>query len=470
MFGTWRFDSNPENDTLTQQPVDPVTARPQVPQACQSCREKKIRCSSEKSGCARCKTLSKPCVYTQRGEGKRPPKKRNEAGRQRTSSTGKDATANRQTSRQYRAPSPPREHPKSPQTHHAASDNSSTYSTQVVDICGQAEQPLISWPTPGIIVEERRMGDAPPGNGLHGSPSATQNASCPMGAEDTASDRHDSVLTLECWLADATLHRKPTFEAIFSPPWLNTDVSRPNGDDVGLMSCSAEEFETSLLAGLPTPNSHDTTDNTYTHNRSSRVLPPPPAPTSPTTAKRARPLDDEAAATAGGRDRLVCLCLQHVTFLVHELESAPTSCLDAGLALHKEAVGYGEGMLLCLQCSRRPENLTLLTFLAERLLRLGESIAKIFLQNKKTPVLDRPSVVVGEYEVDSPLEWETVLLTLIAQQLGAQKRLARTLKASAETLGSESVYRKAADTEKRASDLVETLLVNSVQFLRSSVE
>ncbi|KAK3301902.1 uncharacterized protein B0T15DRAFT_544955 [Chaetomium strumarium] len=378
MFGTWRFDSNPENDTLTQQPVDPVTARPQVPQACQSCREKKIRCSSEKSGCSRCRTLSKPCVYTQRGEGKRPSKKRNEAGRQHTSSTGKDATANRQSSRRNKAPSPPTAHPKSPQTHQAVSDNSSTDSTQAVDN-DISMRPLnnISWPTPKFIVDERRMGDAPYGNGSHGSPPASQNASCPMGAEDTASNRHDSVLSLEYWLADAAPHRKPTsmFGAIFSPPWLNTDLSQPNGDNVGLMSCSAEEFETSLLAGLPTPSSHDMTDNT--HNRSSRLPPPPLVPTSPTPAKRTQPLDDDAAVAAGGRDRLVCLCLQHVTFLVHELESAPTSCLDAGLALHKEAVGYGEGMLLCLQCSRRPENLTLLTFLAERLLRLGESIAKM---------------------------------------------------------------------------------------------
>lgn len=42
MFGTWRCDSSLGNDVLTQQPVDPATARPLVQQACQSCREKKV--------------------------------------------------------------------------------------------------------------------------------------------------------------------------------------------------------------------------------------------------------------------------------------------------------------------------------------------------------------------------------------------------------------------------------------------
>jgi hypothetical protein len=59
---------------------------------------------------------------------------------------------------------------------------------------------------------------------------------------------------------------------------------------------------------------------------------------------------------------------------VHELESAATEFLDADLALHKEAVEFGHTMLLCPWCPRRPENLTLLTFLAERLLRLEETV------------------------------------------------------------------------------------------------
>jgi hypothetical protein len=42
MYGTLRFDSKSDNDTLIQKPVDPACARPVVQQACESCRTKKV--------------------------------------------------------------------------------------------------------------------------------------------------------------------------------------------------------------------------------------------------------------------------------------------------------------------------------------------------------------------------------------------------------------------------------------------
>jgi hypothetical protein len=41
MFSTWRVDANAENERFLQQPVDPMTAKPVVQQACNSCRAKK---------------------------------------------------------------------------------------------------------------------------------------------------------------------------------------------------------------------------------------------------------------------------------------------------------------------------------------------------------------------------------------------------------------------------------------------
>jgi hypothetical protein len=92
-----------------------------------------------------------------------------------------------------------------------------------------------------------------------------------------------------------------------------------------------------------------------------------------------------------------------------------------------------------------------------------------YLQMTKVPFLERPSLEFGEYEVDSPSEWELVLSHLIARQLGGHERLAHHIMTSAETVGSNSVYRKAAETEERVSQLIERLLVNSTQFLPSSV-
>ncbi len=70
-------------------------------------------------------------------------------------------------------------------------------------------------------------------------------------------------------------------------------------------------------------------------------------------------------------------------------------------------------------------------------------------------------MVFGEYEVDSPLEWEVVLFHLISQQLNTHKRLARNLMAAAETLGCESVCKKAEQVGQQAAELAERLLTDS---------
>lgn len=42
MLGTWRLDTKNENSMFMRQAIDPVTARPVVQQACNSCRVKKV--------------------------------------------------------------------------------------------------------------------------------------------------------------------------------------------------------------------------------------------------------------------------------------------------------------------------------------------------------------------------------------------------------------------------------------------
>jgi hypothetical protein len=42
MLGTWRLDTKNENSMFMRQAIDPVTARPVVQQACNSCRAKKV--------------------------------------------------------------------------------------------------------------------------------------------------------------------------------------------------------------------------------------------------------------------------------------------------------------------------------------------------------------------------------------------------------------------------------------------
>ena len=139
----------------------------------------------------------------------------------------------------------------------------------------------------------------------------------------------------------------------FSPPWLPTGQNQVSNDPASSVASfpTDHNFELSLLSDFLAHKSMPLTKD----------------------AGSARPPLNEPA-----QDR-PCLCLQHVAFLVHELESTTTTHLDAGISMHKEAFRFGESMLLCIRCSRRPENLTLLTFLLERLLRLEERVARMYL-------------------------------------------------------------------------------------------
>lgn len=78
-------------------------------------------------------------------------------------------------------------------------------------------------------------------------------------------------------------------------------------------------------------------------------------------------------------------------------------------------------------------------------------------------------MVFGEYEVDSPQEWELLVCNLMALQLGALKRLMTRLKASAEAVRCESVYMKAVEAENRVAQLVERLHVGSLGALRTNI-
>ncbi len=200
------------------------------------------------------------------------------------------------------------------------------------------------------------MADPPSAHSLDGPWPITRDLS-PRREDDneTASARHDTSTTARQCPEKAASGPKSLLEAfpLFSPPWLPTgqnQVSNDTGSSATGFS-TGDYFEVSLLNGFPTPKSMPL----------------------PNDAESARPALNDPA-----QDR-PCLCLQHVAFLVHELESTTTTHLDAGLSMHKEAINFGESMLLCAQCSRRPENLTLLTFLSERLLRLGERVARMYL-------------------------------------------------------------------------------------------
>ena len=217
----------------------------------------------------------------------------------------------------------------------------------------------MAWSASDFLIDDPSSGAFDlPSNRSIASPSAFLDITPKSDEEMTGGLRVDST-SIEFWLGNFAPDGKSSFDATISQsPWVSVDT------------------------GTPASTSK------------SRMVPDPPSPMPPTPAKhpsefRSGLLTPASLVTAGKTShsssgssqspqlwRDYCLCLQQVTFLVHELESSKTECIGANLALHKEAVEYGRAMLLCPACPQRPENLTLLTFLSERLVRLGETVVQ----------------------------------------------------------------------------------------------
>jgi hypothetical protein len=171
---------------------------------------------------------------------------------------------------------------------------------------------------------------------------------------------------------------------------------------------------------------------------------------SPASTTSARHLIKSASSSTSLLEQ--CSCLQHIAFLVHDLETTKVESLDGKLGSHKEAVDYGRTMLMCSSCSRRPENLLSLTFLSDRLLKLSETVVE-----KLANCDERPPIVFGELEIDSAPEWELLVSSLVMQHLSALHQLMGQFKRNAETVRADVVYQKATETEKRTGDLIEKL-------------
>lgn len=117
-----------------------------------------------------------------------------------------------------------------------------------------------------------------------------------------------------------------------------------------------------------------------------------------------------------------CHCVQRVVFLIEELE--PKQGLDDALASHKEALRHGERLLSCHRCSARPENLTILTFLTDKLANLWEHFVGQYLegfqrQSANSSSAPNKPISLGSYEIESSREWVAIIEVLARLQLGA---------------------------------------------------
>jgi hypothetical protein len=220
--------------------------------------------------------------------------------------------------------------------------------------------------------------------------------------------------------------------------WFNTTNAFPSDIAASCLASWTPIPETAHQLPLETTSPR----NTGLKRMGPEVLPTPTSSTSSQNVSAAASIQES------------CSCLQHIVFLVHELETAKMDSLDGQMASHKEAMGYGQAMIVCELCSQKPENLMMLTFLSERLLQLSEGVHRRLAQPKGEK---RLAFMFGELTIDSAPEWDLLVSNLAALQLGALGRLLGQLRQSAKTMRADVVYKKIVVTEKLTGELMERL-------------
>ena len=206
-----------------------------------------------------------------------------------------------------------------------------------------------------------------------------------------------------------------------------------------------------------------------------------------------------------------CRCLAAIVFAVEDFEASCNSGnraeLDSTLAYQKDAIKCCRSMLQCSSCIAKRENIVLLVFVTEKIVlacgRIVESYCMEDCEIRRGPVpsslldhlaSDRPShrvdvgyhdlatpalspprtnctnsssitstrtstlpgwreLLLGDYEINSPLEWEHLVRVLILLQLrGVMALLADTENMGSEILG-ETLTASLAQAKLRVGEL-----------------
>ncbi|KAI2601922.1 hypothetical protein GGR54DRAFT_626397 [Hypoxylon sp. NC1633] len=157
-----------------------------------------------------------------------------------------------------------------------------------------------------------------------------------------------------------------------------------------------------------------------------------------------------------------CQCLFHVVFLMDELEllGGPTDAhlpVDGILVAHRKALHQAEGMLACVSCVVRVENMIILSFLVSRLTDL---CCRAMSAVSSPPTADHqgtsetPATVVGSYRLESETEHIAVVRVLLRLGLDRLLGLVSALQGVGRRLGSEVIDRRLGVCRRAIKDLV----------------
>lgn len=416
MFASWKPASSKDGSGvfLSKRPhtFDPATAKTAKPVACTQCRAQKVRCIGERGdvGCQRCQTMGRKCIYP-------PP-----------SSTARSVSTNAWRRGSENAPGsvPPVRRASSEQVPlpYAARAGDSRTSVALAS----------TYDTPNEWVDERPQRDnCTSGTGFF---EFILDDSFTPSSEDVLSRNYNGqneqfVLDETQITQDESLSLSPRHPVAFSGA-----------------STSATNWPSSAQWELPEPFEHDP----YTATKSGSQTP------SHASSDNTRSSGPE------------CQCLHRVVILMDELEvlcepsDAPPSA-DVILAAHRKTLRQANGMLDCMSCTARVENMTILTFLADRLTRLCRRAASILAPESAAGAPPTPEhhpsgggspvVLVGAYQLESETEFSAVVRTLLHLELNRLLTLVKKLQGVGKRLSSETMGRRLDECTKTVCKLLD---------------
>ncbi|KAJ3580030.1 hypothetical protein NPX13_g536 [Xylaria arbuscula] len=436
MLQTWRLNSKDQNETHQRQAFDPETARPIVQQACNSCRVKKLRCSGQKTGCFRCQTLSQECVYAQnstRGSAR---------ARKSKESSSKGDTGSRRPS--------------------ATPSLVSSASTPRNEAKSKSPRQEPFNPAPNAQGSELHWAPTKPGN--------DQRNTTPLEVDMMAFEPQD-YLQIQGMSSTQTNN---TEQYQNSDSWF---FSWPDPVQEGHFAPAKAPWEGNVLPlSIPTfggwePGVHGYDETPITPTTRNPISEPgiPEIQTSPFS------MPPQLAPSQHGQDhrewlqyqtREPCQCLQRVVFLLEELDSEALGInlkeLGPWLSRHKEALRCSEALLTCSLCQAKPEHMTILAFLTDRLIAMCDNVVSVYLQSMEggssSQVMGYKDgawlVLVGNFEIDSLQEWSALVRTMLIMQLRDLDTFMVRFKDLSQAIGGDGVRRKTDSTQSRISTLL----------------
>lgn len=164
-----------------------------------------------------------------------------------------------------------------------------------------------------------------------------------------------------------------------------------------------------------------------------------------------------------------CQCSRELMLLMDDLDSkseaAHAQKLDALLAYQRRAFRTCAKLLDCSFCNSAPDYMMLLAVVCRKLILHMEAILDAFMAQEKHNSSGSGErlipwrILLGEYPVETELEWMTIMASMIAIQLNAALKVLERLKCTAQNTLRDTQTTILRSTEQKARKMLSDLRI-----------